>query len=194
VSEVIAAILAGGQSERFGKDKALLKFGEMYLLDYIYSELKSLVSEIWVIGKRREEVAIATGSFVQDKVTGIGPLGGLYTALTISSNPVLLVPCDMPFLRSSHLNYLMQNLDITKEATIAVSAKGIEPLLGIYNPATLPKLEGFIKQNDFALYRFLKGLDTKYVEFADNDENTYAFFNINTFSDYKKALYLKGRS
>jgi len=109
----------------------------------------------------------------------------------LASEPVLLVPCDMPFLNSVHIEFLIQNFDASYDATIAVSGKGIEPLLGIYSNKILPRLQSFIEQKDFALYKFLNTLNTNYVDFKGNDENSLAFFNINTFSDYKKALYLK---
>ena len=189
--DIYAAILAGGRSERLGQDKGLLKFDGMYLLDRIYSRLISLTSSIWVIGEPRGEVQIDPALFTPDLIRGIGPLGGLYTALSLSSHPVLIVSCDMPFLESVHLNYLLQNFDSSCDAAIAISSMGIEPLPGIYRPETLPILKGFIDRHDYALYKYLKSIATKYVDYKNYACNSTIFFNINTLSDYKKALYMK---
>ena len=139
MNNIFAAILAGGRSFRLGEDKALLRFNDIYILDYIYSQLTSLTTQIRIIGKPRAQVKIEPGLFVPDRITGLGPLGGLYTALHLTSQPVLVVPCDMPFLNSAQIESLIKDFDASYDAIIAVSSKGLEPLLGIYNPEILSK-------------------------------------------------------
>ena len=189
--DIYAAILAGGRSGRLGQDKALLKFNETSLLDHIYSQLSTINNHIRVIGEQRKNVQIDPALFEPDLIQNIGPIGGLYTALSLSPYPAMIVPCDMPFLESEHIKYLIQNFDSLHDATIAVPSKGIEPLLGIYNPKTLPIIKGFINRQDYALYKFLESITTKFVDFKNFAFNSTIFFNINTLSDYKKALYLK---
>jgi molybdopterin-guanine dinucleotide biosynthesis protein A len=194
VSDISAAILAGGKSTRFGIDKALLEFDNIPLLKRIYDQLTRITTQIEVIGEYREQAGIDGNCYKSDIIKNIGPIGGLYSALSSAQKPVLVVPCDMPFLLSEDLVRLLQKFDPNFEACIAVSSTGLEPLLGIYSPALHSKLKQTIEDNEYALFRFIKSISTKFIHYPNNTYNSRVFFNINTFSDYKKALYLKGQN
>jgi molybdopterin-guanine dinucleotide biosynthesis protein A len=189
--EINAAVLAGGESRRFGQDKSTLNFGDTNLLERIYHELTSVVKSCCIIGRKQKGINIHDELFTDDIVTNVGPIGGLHTALNISNIPILLTSCDMPFLKKNHIQFLIDQFDSSMAATIAVSEKGIEPLFGIYQHEVLPIIDRFIANNEFALYRLFDHLQVKFVDFAKAGYISDLFFNINTLSDYKKALYLR---
>jgi molybdopterin-guanine dinucleotide biosynthesis protein A len=191
MTDFCAAILAGGKSNRFGHDKAMLSFNGITLLDRIFNELLSITHDIWVIGDRRENSVISSEKFLTDIFDNIGPLGGLFTILSHSSKPILLTPCDMPFLNYDHLQFLIDKYNPNYDATIAVSKAGIEPLVGFYEPHVKPLVEECIKSKIFAMYRFIDKLDVNFVTFKDQDDVKDLFFNINSFSDYKMAVNLQ---
>ena len=191
MSRIAAAIIAGGKSLRFGNDKALLKFDNIFLIEQIFNTLTLFTKEIDVIGEYRESANIAKSFYKKDLINNIGPIGGLYTALSFVDKPLIIVPCDMPFLTSHDIKFLIDKFNPRYEATIAVSSKGLEPLLGIYKPTVLPQIRQAINQKEFALYHLIEKMTVNYVHYEKNDYNSRVFFNINTLSDYKKALYLK---
>lgn len=188
---ISAAVLAGGGSRRFGQDKATLKYGNTTLLERIYSELRAVTSNCWIVGRKYEDLNLKSDLFINDIITNAGPIGGLYTALKISKEPILLTSCDMPFLIKEHIEFLIQQFDPTTAATISVSEKGIEPLFGIYQHQIIPIIEKLIDSDEFAIHRLFDHIQVKFVDFAEAGYISGLFFNINTLSDYKKALYLR---
>jgi len=189
--DINAAVLAGGESRRFGQDKATLKYGSTTLLERIYRELSTVVAKCWIVGRKYEELNLKRDLFIDDILTNAGPIGGLYTALNTSKKPILLTSCDMPFLMKEHIQFLAKQYDPSVAATIAVSKKGVEPLFGIYQHQIVPIINKLIESGEFAMYRLFDHVQVKFVDFVEAGYITDLFFNINTLSDYKKALYLR---
>ena len=189
--EVDAGILIGGKSKRFGQDKASLQFGNCTLLERIYFVLKEVVDGIWIIGNKNTIFDLPSEIFINDTVINAGPMGGLLTALKNNHRPTLLLSCDMPFINQNHVKYLLDHYDSYLAATVAVSEKGIEPLFAIYQPHLIPLLEELISGGNFALYKIFNHKTAKFVDFSKAGYDSNTFFNINTLSDYKKALYLR---
>jgi molybdenum cofactor guanylyltransferase len=91
---VLGAILAGGQSRRFGSDKAAALIGDVALLDHVARALAPQVTALVVVGRSwpgLDSVADRPGPH-------LGPLGGLCGALhhaaTNNYGEVLTAPCD----------------------------------------------------------------------------------------------------
>ncbi|HRW90194.1 MAG TPA: NTP transferase domain-containing protein, partial [Flavobacteriales bacterium] len=71
-------VLAGGQSRRMGRDKALIEVEGRTLLDRAMDKLEPLVDELLVVGDPEKHGHL--GPFViGDDTPGQGPLGGLAT-------------------------------------------------------------------------------------------------------------------
>jgi molybdenum cofactor guanylyltransferase len=75
--KILGAILAGGQSRRFGSDKAKALFEGKALLDHVADALSSQCAELVVAG--REWPGLVTVADLPE--AGLGPLGGLAGAL-----------------------------------------------------------------------------------------------------------------
>ena len=191
IPDINAAVLAGGMSKRFGQEKAMLKFGDLTLLERIYSEIISIVSKCWVIGRKREGLNLHPDLFVDDIVIDAGPMGGLFTGLNLSDKPLFLTSCDMPFIKKEHIQYIIEQFDPKLPATIAVSESGKEPLFGLYQKNVLPIIERLFSNKSFAMYHIFDHIEVKFIDFAKTEYMPEIFFNINTLSDYKKALYLR---
>ncbi|PZU07242.1 molybdenum cofactor guanylyltransferase [Sphingomonas sp.] len=91
---ILGAILAGGQSRRFGSDKAEALLDGRRLIDWARDGLQGHVERIVICGR-------ADG--IPDRPhAGLGPLGGINAALhharVIGLNTVITVPCDAPAL------------------------------------------------------------------------------------------------
>ena len=74
-------ILAGGQSTRMGRDKALLDWHGTPLLTYMVNLLRDATDQVQVVGR----------DHLPDHLPGRGPLSGIATALAASSTETNLI-------------------------------------------------------------------------------------------------------
>jgi molybdopterin-guanine dinucleotide biosynthesis protein A len=95
---LLGAILAGGQSRRFGADKAQAQIDGRAMLDVVADQLRPQCDGLVVIGRDWPGLPSATDI----PATGLGPLGGIAGALAYGKangfDDVLICPCDMPDL------------------------------------------------------------------------------------------------
>ena len=125
-----AAILAGGQSSRMGRDKALLPFNGAPLIAHIAQVLAPIFPEIIVVTANAHIADAADLPAVADSFAGRGPLGGIHAALSHFEAPTFVVACDMPYLNADFIRYLCADFDGT--ARVPLSEYGFEPLHAIY--------------------------------------------------------------
>jgi len=185
-----AVILAGGASKRLGQNKALLKFNSSNLIQRIFIQAQMVVNDVHVIADPLDDNLIPRARFIPDMIKGVGPLGGILTALELSKKPCLILSCDMPFIMAEHIRYLLRHFSSSHHATVARSSDGIEPLFAIYKSEALPMIKKSISEERYAVHRFLKEISVNFLDFRVSSFNQHLFFNINTLSDYKKAVNL----
>ena len=105
-----AILLAGGESSRFGSNKALARIKGQTMIYYILSSLKKVYSKIYIIGDKKEYSFLQNSGKIrikEDIIPEKGPLGGLYTGLKYSSADYnVLVGCDMPLLTENYFRFL----------------------------------------------------------------------------------------
>ncbi len=190
MNNIAGIILAGGNSKRFGTDKSELNFNGLSLLQRIISEHKKILEEVYVIGKEDNEIDNAIG--IRDKISNIGPIGGLFTAMhNIDTNWYLLSPCDMPFLMHTDLNKIIKICEKRSvDAIVAKSQKGIEPLVAIYNRSIFSTIEKNINNAKYSIRGIFKEIKIQYLNFDEKIFEKDPFFNINYRDDYMKALQL----
>ena len=123
MTPVVAAILAGGQSRRMGRDKANIIWQGETLLARTARIAQEAGCTVQIVGREQpEDWPLPEVSFVSDASPSQGPLGGLATALETSHEAVLLLACDLPLLRVDVLHWLMDQ----EQASMALpSATGI---------------------------------------------------------------------
>lgn len=91
-----AYILAGGNSRRFGSDKARAVFQGQPLIRALSDQFIALGFTVTVVGKHDGQYADLGLDTIGDIEPGKGPIGGLRTALTHRvSGWILLCSCDM---------------------------------------------------------------------------------------------------
>ena len=90
------AVLAGGQSSRMGRDKALIDLGDRRLIQVATDALHEAgATEVFVVGGDREALAGLGLRFVADAHPGEGPLGAIITALRAAHEAtVVVLACD----------------------------------------------------------------------------------------------------
>ena len=102
-TEIIGAIVAGGQSKRMGIDKTRLKIGDTDLLEHarhIFFESKV------------ETVLISHPDHIPDRIKDCGPLGGIDAILDASidkCSQIIFMPVDMPIMKPDLLGLLKRS-------------------------------------------------------------------------------------
>lgn len=190
--DISCAILAGGKSKRLdGENKALIKIGEKSNLDKILSFSGKYFREVMIIANDRKKFeSYSEVQVFPDEIEGVGPLGGIHSALKNSRFAnVFFLSCDMPFLSEEIIsNEIEAYFDKKCDMIIPRTGEFIEPLHSIFSIRLLSKLEDHLKvTNNYAIRKFFDKVEVYYWDIADSDENRKAFFNINTHSDLQDA-------
>ena len=190
---ITLAILAGGRSERMGQDKALMLFLGRPLILRICERLKPLADEVIVTTSHPEDYAFLGVPCYPDFEPGRGALGGLYTALSMASNPIVAaVGCDLPFASLGIFRYacdLMREGDF--DVVVPSTDKGLEPLHAVYRrEACLPVIRRAMDKDDLKLINWFaeaKTIKLKPQETAKLDQQGLGFWNLNTPEDFQQA-------
>jgi molybdopterin-guanine dinucleotide biosynthesis protein A len=184
-----AIILCGGKNLRLGRNKALEVIGGQSLIEWVMERLRPLAKQMLIVtakGKFDLPVVDKTEILV-DVYPEKGPLGGIYTGLIAAkSSPSIVVACDMPFLNTELLGYMLE-LTPGFDAVVPRLAQGMmEPLHAIYARTCLPGMKARLENNQLAIAPLLKELHVRYVEEAECrrfDPTRLSFFNINYQSE-----------
>jgi len=184
-------ITAGGKSSRMGTDKAWLEVGGQPLINRVISALKPVFSEISIIANSDQYEKLGYPVF-RDRRSDIGPLEAIATALSNASKPrVLLVSCDMPFLTSEFLKYLVRLKDKSLIIVPEDSKKMLEPLCAIYSITILNTIEGLITKGHRKVSDLFEEVPIRRVrfdQFSKLANSKLLFENVNCPADYERAV------
>ncbi|MBC8136462.1 MAG: molybdenum cofactor guanylyltransferase [Fibrella sp.] len=141
-SSIIVAILAGGKSSRMGTDKAsLVTEGETLLART--ARLAQAVSDLppLIVGRDKpDDWKNLPARFIPDDMPGIGPVGGIRTAIWYAGlRSTLALSCDLPALTESALIWLCEQ-PRGELGVVARNGEQLEPLFAIYSPMCLKLL------------------------------------------------------
>ncbi|WP_321328203.1 molybdenum cofactor guanylyltransferase [uncultured Ilyobacter sp.] len=185
-----AVILAGGKGSRMGNiDKAFLKYNGKTFIQCILEKVEEY-DEILIVSNSPEKYKQYKVKVVEDRVKGIGPLGGIYTGLICSSyDEVLILSCDTPFQNRNFLKYLGE-MSGDYEVALPVHKEGREPLTALYKKSLIGGIEKLIhsKIHKIAfLYedRYVKRVNIE--EMPKNQEIKSGFRNINTIEELREV-------
>jgi molybdopterin-guanine dinucleotide biosynthesis protein A len=150
-------VLTGGRSTRMGRDKALLPVDGQSLLERTAEKVRAAAGSVTLIGAPERYVHLDLPA-VADMVEDCGPLGGLYTALKITTAEWnLLVACDMPGLTAALLASLLRAARQCQSACLVPqTASGLHPLCAVYHRSALASVESAINHKCFKMHDLLK--------------------------------------
>ncbi len=195
-ARVAGFVLAGGGSTRFGQDKALVRIGEQPLLARLCALLHSETTYVTVVGSS-EKYARFGVECIADRWPGEGPLGGIITALLATTETAggrewnLIIGCDMPFLTSGWLAYLVERaLASPAEVVAPKSERGLEPLCACWRTGAAAKLQRAFDGGVRKVAEAMKHLKMEVLDEAGwkrFDSAGRLFWNMNTPSDYDEA-------
>lgn len=191
--EITAIILAGGESSRMGKDKALLSIGDNTLLSRICLIASKCASKIYVVtpwieryqGMLTSDCILVKEQLILNAKTNTPLIGFAQGLKLVQTKWVLLLACDLPRLSSSQVKQWSEDLATVLPTEIALLARyqqRWEPLCGFYRRDCLPLLEAYLQQGGKSFQSWLNNHPVK--ELLPSDRT--CFFNCNTPTDWEK--------
>jgi molybdenum cofactor guanylyltransferase len=194
VREIGGFVLAGGESVRMGRNKALLELGGEPLIvrvAQLVEEVLGAAGAATVVGWPEAYAPLGLRA-IPDDWPGAGPLGGIATALRASeSHWNLIVACDLPYLTKEWLEYLIQRaLASEADALLPMNDAGAEPLCAMYNKSAEAAIWLALDRGTRKVTDGLAGLHIEYIEpreWKDFDSDGLLFKNMNSAADYEEA-------
>lgn len=182
IKDVSGLILAGGESSRYGRNKALVKVNGISLIERVSLVMQSLFQEVILITNTPDEYSFLKLPMYEDLIKGLGPLGGLLTGLTrMSNNTGFLVACDMPSLNRELIRHIVRTRDNCDVIVPRISGL-VEPLHALYSKRCLPVIRRLIDSHKYQLGQFFHLVSVKYVDeevVRRFDPEIKCFYNIN---------------
>jgi molybdopterin-guanine dinucleotide biosynthesis protein A len=188
LTNLTGIILCGGSSKRMGTNKALQKLGCLTFIEHISNVLKEMCLSI-IISTNTNELDFLSFKKVKDKHHNIGPIAGIYSALSDSETEEnLIVNCDTPFITQDFLKYLVANSS-GYDLVLPFYKGHIQSLTGSYNKSILPKIEKEIENQHFKPIQMFKSFNLNILTIDDSlfFYKDSLLFNVNTQEDYIEA-------
>ncbi|OQY95440.1 MAG: hypothetical protein B6D37_05465 [Sphingobacteriales bacterium UTBCD1] len=191
-NDITGYILAGGKSSRMGTDKGLLTFHGEPLVLRIIKQLQESLNKV-VIVSDNEAYKYFGLEVTSDLVKEMGPAGGIYTALHHSrSNRVFITSCDMPFITSGGVRFIVQEA-IHSQITLPLYEGKVQPLFGIYSRNCISGWKQLIDRGIIKLQKMITHFNLKQIDTDQNVLFNNSFFtNINDKTDLDMALKISG--
>ena len=186
------AIIAGGQSRRMGRDKALVELGGMSLIKRVIQRSAELgQAETILITNKPADYAHLGLPMFRDALPDKGSLGGIYTALMQATSPaVLVLACDMPFVNADLLRFMMARLDADTDIVVPRVNGYPQALHAIYRKTCIPPIREQLEANRLKIIRFYDQMRVRYLDeadYADLDPAGRSFTNLNTPEELAEA-------
>lgn len=178
-SPPLGVVLAGGAASRLGGAKATVELGGRPLVSYPLATLAEAGLEAVVVAKAGSPLPPLDPPVVAEPDEPRHPLAGVVAAMEYAGNrPVLVVPCDTPFLSPMLLRVLASAVKPT-----AVRSEGrLNALIALYPPDTLRPLEEALAEGLSATAAFEGLTDHEVIEAPAHET-----FNVNTPEDLAEA-------
>ncbi|MGG7579365.1 molybdenum cofactor guanylyltransferase MobA [Rhizobium sp. Nf11,1] len=192
-SAIAGVVLAGGRSQRMGRDKAELMLGTESLLRHVLLRLSQQVISVAVNADAVAEDVAA----VPDRIPGkAGPMAGIHAAMVYGAglpaiSYVVTVSVDCPFFPIDLVARLAAALERPSQIAIAASEGRSHPVFGLWPVTLAADLEAWIASDEKRRVRdFLLRHDVTEVAFPLHPTRASLldpFFNINTPDDLIEA-------
>jgi len=173
VGETSGFVLTGGTSSRMGRDKARLPFHGGTLVEHVAECVRAAAGSVTLVGAPERYGGLGLAALA-DHYTDCGPLGGICTALEITSADWnLIVACDMPGVTAEFLGELVEAARkepvdaVVPEAphpfaagpnATAESGTALHPLCAVYHRRVLPVALRQIRNKSLKMHDFLAAL------------------------------------
>lgn len=193
ITMISCIIVAGGKSERFGRDKKFIKFREKTFLENVIEKAHEFSDEIILSLGEDEEVQDVHEKeglkIVFDHEKSKGPLVGIYSSLKhCRGEYVVVTSVDSPLIKPEIFQEMIQECQ-QYDAVIPVKKDGRHEVLhAVYKTSKLREAcQKAIENKEYKvrnMTRFLGNIKlVDIAEFQKYDPELLTFFNVNTRED-----------
>jgi molybdenum cofactor guanylyltransferase len=191
-SRITGLILAGGQGSRMGHvDKGLQTLHGQPLYQHVITRLRQQTGTMLINANRNQAQYQSSGCLVlADQIDGFaGPLAGMAVGLQhASTDYVLCVPCDSPFLpldlaEQLGAALLAQSADLAMAMTREDGKIQSQPVFCLLKRTLLPDLLDFLQRGGRKINGWFEQFTVARVIFDDAS----AFRNLNTLPELEQA-------
>ncbi len=149
-------ILAGGRSSRFGSDKALAEVNGRTLLSRAAELWAAWASRVVVVADRQGKYESFGLRTIADTRPGLGPIGGLVTAMEdCREGWLILAACDAIILDSELPQLLFSNVSGDRKV-VALKGASWETMPALYHCSILPVVQANIARGQRSLWRIIE--------------------------------------
>ena len=150
-------VLVGGRSRRFGRDKLREPIGsgaDQWLVDRPIAALRMVFGpRVAAVGECDPEVAVRFDLVISDAHPGIGPLGGVLSALVRTDQDIFVLAGDLSALRDDDVRTILAAAERAPDAlAVLAESNGLQPCIGLYRRGARPCLEAALARGDLALH------------------------------------------
>jgi molybdopterin-guanine dinucleotide biosynthesis protein A len=187
---IAGLVLAGGQSRRFGSEKAVARLGERTLLEWALNALREDCDTLAVsarAGSGAEVIALRLGihALTDDPAHPGGPLAGVAAGLRwasgLGATRLATLPCDLPHAPPNMVARLAAAMGEGPAAFVETD-DGLHPLCAVWNVSLLAPLEAALVAGHPPVRAFLAEVGGVAVRFDD----AAAFANVNAPGDLER--------
>ena len=192
-NNILAVVLAGGKSKRFGEDKNQIKLGDKTLLEHVLSKINNKFEEILIVSSHNLEIKKSENiTIIPDCFDDFGPLAGVLSSMKwVKDNNkdykwISTFPADTPFFKRSILQKFLQDIQPEESKLFFIKSNNTRHnIFGIWSIDLMDKLEEDLNKGERKVEVWANsiGVKTVNIEFQNEDP----FFNINTKEDLEKA-------
>ena len=194
-NNILAVVLAGGQSKRFGEDKNQAKLGNLTLLEHVLAKVTKKFEKILIISNQNLNLKMLNSiTIIPDCIQGnLGPLVGVLTAMKwIKKNNkqyqwIATFPSDTPFFDTSIIEKYKSRINLNESLLyFARSNQKRHNIFGLWSIKLMDILENDLINNNFRKVEEWAdkiGVETINIKIDKFDP----FFNINTKTDLEDA-------
>jgi len=193
-NNILAVVLAGGKSKRFGKDKSQVKLGDKTLIDYILTEIIDFYKDILIV--TNEPIKFLDSNkiiLINDIKKDLGPLGGVFSAMKWARDNrkeykwISTFPIDTPFFKKEHLIKFYREIKLDSSDLFFMKSKNTRHnIFGLWSLELYEKLELALNRGDRKVELWANEIGVKTIDF-DIENNKDPFFNVNTKQDLEIA-------
>lgn len=184
-------VVAGGRSERMGRDKALLSWGAGTLLDHSLVRLREITEDVRVLCGPERRYQDRGAPTIVDALSESSALVGILSGLLALERPLgLFLAVDLPYVPAALLGHLTSLAD-GFDAVVPTGAGGPEPLCAVYGRECLEPIRRAVERGELKMTSFWSEVSVREVpsaELAAFGDPTRLFLNVNAPEDYERAL------
>ncbi|MFO0829167.1 MAG: molybdenum cofactor guanylyltransferase [Phycisphaerales bacterium] len=148
--DIAPVVLVGGRSSRFGRDKLRESMADgSWLVDRPIAALRAVFGpRVALVGACDAAVAARGDRIVEDRHPGIGPAGGILSALE-STGDICVLPGDLPNVDDHVVRAVLATALAHPDAWAALARSDrVEPCVGIYRRGAIGALREFVARRE----------------------------------------------